>query len=82
MYCRILSEQQDTAPISHTVSGAGSHHAFVVRVRLDDWDTREKVENFRPTPGMPVDVFIETRQRTFFTYLIRPVIFSDAFREK
>jgi hypothetical protein len=27
MYCRIFSEQQDTAPISHTVSGAGSHHA-------------------------------------------------------
>jgi HlyD family type I secretion membrane fusion protein len=57
--------------------------SFVVRVRLDERDTRDKVENFRPTPGMPADVFIETGQRTFFTYLMRPVIdsFSRAFRE-
>jgi HlyD family type I secretion membrane fusion protein len=57
--------------------------SFVVRVRLDDRDARGKVENFRPTPGMPADVFIETGQRTFFTYLMRPVIdsFSRAFRE-
>ena len=57
---------------------------FVVRVRLDERDTRDKVENFRPTPGMPADVFIETGQRTFFTYLMRPVIdsFSRAFRER
>jgi HlyD family type I secretion membrane fusion protein len=57
--------------------------SFVVRVRLDDQDRRNKVENFRPTPGMPADIFIETGQRTFFTYLMRPVIdsFSRAFRE-
>jgi len=58
--------------------------SFIVRVRLDERDTRDKVENFRPTPGMPADVFIETGQRTFFTYLMRPVIdsFSRAFRER
>jgi HlyD family type I secretion membrane fusion protein len=58
--------------------------SFVVRVRLNERDTRDKVENFRPTPGMPADVFIETGQRTFFTYLMRPVIdsFSRAFRER
>ena len=57
--------------------------SFIVRVRLDDRDTRNKVENFRPTPGMPADIFIETGQRTFFTYLMRPVVdsFSRAFRE-
>jgi HlyD family secretion protein len=29
---------------------------FIVRVHLDKQDTREKVDNFHPTPGMPVDV--------------------------
>jgi HlyD family type I secretion membrane fusion protein len=58
--------------------------SFIVRVRLDERDARDKVENFRPTPGMPADVFIETGQRTFFTYLMRPVVdsFSRAFRER
>jgi HlyD family secretion protein len=57
--------------------------SFVVRVQLDDQDRRNKVENFRPTPGMPADIFIETGQRTFLTYLMRPVVdsFSRAFRE-
>ena len=57
---------------------------FIVRVHLDEQDAREKVDNFHPTPGMPADVFIQTGVRTFFTYLMRPVIdsFSRAFRER
>jgi hypothetical protein len=60
------------------------HDSFIVRVRLDERDMYEKVENFQPTPGMPADIFIETGQRTFFNYLIRPVLdsFSRAFRER
>jgi len=63
---------------------AGRRDSFVVRVQLDERDARDKVENFRPTPGMPADVFIETGQRTFLTYLLRPVVdsFSRAFRER
>jgi HlyD family type I secretion membrane fusion protein len=63
---------------------AAKRDSFIVRVRLDERDAREKVENFRPTPGMPADVFIETGQRTFLTYLLRPVVdsFSRAFRER
>jgi membrane fusion protein, type I secretion system len=59
-------------------------NSFIVRVRLDERDTLDKIENFRPTPGMPADVFIETGQGTFFNYLIRPVVdsFSRAFREQ
>jgi HlyD family type I secretion membrane fusion protein len=62
---------------------AARRDSFIVRVRLDDHDLRNKVENFRPTPGMPADIFIETGQRTFLTYLMRPVAdsFSRAFRE-
>jgi membrane fusion protein, type I secretion system len=57
--------------------------SFLVRVQLDERDMHTKIENFRPTPGMPADVFIETGQRTFFNYLMRPVFDSlaRAFRE-
>lgn len=62
----------------------GARRTFVVRVRLDEQDVREKVENFRPLPGMPADIYIETGTRTFFTYLMRPILdsFSRAFRER
>ncbi|MPZ36465.1 MAG: HlyD family type I secretion periplasmic adaptor subunit [Rhizobiales bacterium] len=57
--------------------------SFVVRVRLDQNDLASKVESFQPTPGMPADLFIETGERTFFDYLMRPLLdsFMRAFRE-
>jgi HlyD family type I secretion membrane fusion protein len=57
--------------------------SFVVRVRLDQKDLAAKVEKFQPTPGMPADVFIETGERTFFDYLMRPLMdsFLRSFRE-
>jgi hypothetical protein len=53
-------------------------------VSLDAQDARAKVVDFRPTPGMPADVFIKTGERTFFDYIMRPVwdSFSRAFREQ
>jgi HlyD family secretion protein len=59
------------------------HDSFIVRVQLDERDLAEKIENFSPTPGMPADIFIQTGQRTFFNYLMRPILdsFSRAFRE-
>jgi HlyD family type I secretion membrane fusion protein len=77
-----------------TVSDLNARHAsepdalarnsFVVRVWLNQRDAHQKVENFRPTPGMPADIFIETGDRTFFNYLMRPVIdsFARTFRER
>jgi HlyD family secretion protein len=61
-----------------------THPSYVVRVRLDEEDAHRKTENFRPTPGMPADVFIKTGERTFFSYIMRPVwdSFSRAFREQ
>jgi HlyD family type I secretion membrane fusion protein len=63
--------------------GAPRHESFVVRVRLDERDTHQKLGSFQPTPGMPADVYIKTGQRTFFTYMMQPVLdsFSKAFRE-
>jgi HlyD family secretion protein len=65
-------------------SDTAKRDAFVVRVRLDERDMHNKVDEFQPTPGMPADIFIETGQRTFVNYLMRPVFdsFSRAFREQ
>lgn len=58
--------------------------SFIVRVQLDENDVRAKAPDFRPTPGMPADLYIRTGERTFFDYIMEPVTdsFSRAFREK
>lgn len=44
----------------------------------------ERVRGFTPTPGMPAEIMIQTEERTFFEYLIRPIADSmnRAFREQ
>jgi membrane fusion protein, type I secretion system len=66
------------------VPSAMDHGSFIVRVKLDEEDAAKKVPNFKPTPGMPVDLYIRTGERTFFDYIMEPVMdsFSRAFREK
>jgi HlyD family type I secretion membrane fusion protein len=56
---------------------------YIVRVRLDEEDVRNRLPGFQVTPGMPADVYIKTGERTFFEYIMRPVLnsFSHAFRE-
>jgi HlyD family secretion protein len=58
--------------------------SFVLRVRLDKDDAAHQIPHFRLTPGMPVDVFVKTGERTFFSYIMRPIAdsFSRAFREQ
>lgn len=57
--------------------------SFVVRVKLDGRSSAELLPGFKPTPGMPADLFIKTEERTFFDYIMRPVFdsFARAFRE-
>jgi HlyD family secretion protein len=56
---------------------------YLVRVRLDGEDVKKRLQDFQFTPGMPADVYIKTSERTFFEYIMRPVMdsFSHAFRE-
>ena len=56
---------------------------FITRVRLDARDARNKIASFQATPGMPADVYIKTGERTFFNYILRPLLdsLSRAFRE-
>jgi len=44
----------------------------------------DRVPGFAPTPGMPVEVMIQTQPRTFAEYLTKPITdsFSRAFREQ
>lgn len=63
---------------------APKRYAFIVRAHPDQDDMRNKLLNFRPTPGMPADVYIKTGERTFVEYLMQPILdsFSRAFREQ
>jgi HlyD family secretion protein len=58
-------------------------HSYIVRVKLDEADVHKKIADFKPTPGMPADIYIKTGERTFLDYMLRPVLdsFSRAFRE-
>lgn len=44
----------------------------------------DRVPGFAPTPGMPVEVMIQTQARTFAEYITKPITdsFSRAFREQ
>jgi HlyD family type I secretion membrane fusion protein len=51
-------------------------NSFIVRVALDQQEAARKVAGFRPTPGMPADVYIQTGERTLVEYLVRPLLDS------
>ena len=53
---------------------------YVVRIRPDE-SQREKLKLL---PGMPVEAFIATGERTALSYLVKPVTdqFARAFRER
>ncbi len=44
----------------------------------------QRVRDFAPTPGMPAEIMIQTAERTFAQYLVKPVMDSmtRAFREQ
>jgi HlyD family secretion protein len=56
--------------------------SYITRVRLDQLGSGSD-PNFKAKPGMPAEVYIQTGERTFFQYLMKPVTDSmnRAFRE-
>jgi membrane fusion protein, type I secretion system len=56
---------------------------YVARVSVSQ-SQLERVRGFTPTPGMPAEIMIQTEERTFFDYLMKPIIDSmnRAFREQ
>ena len=60
----------------------GTGDVYVARIGLNAGEIAS-LPNFVPTPGMPVEVYIMTAERTFLDYLLRPLkdTMSRAFRE-
>lgn len=60
----------------------GPNDIYIARVKLDPAEAA-RIEGFKPTPGMPAEVYITTSERTFFEYLLKPVkdSMARAFRE-
>lgn len=56
---------------------------YIARVSVSPQEL-SRVRGFSPTPGMPVQIMIQTHSRTFAQYLIKPIVDSmtRAFREQ
>ena len=56
---------------------------YMARLRITE-ELPVNVDREQIYPGMPVEVFISTEERTFFEYLVKPLTdsFSRAFREE
>ncbi|WP_173930916.1 HlyD family type I secretion periplasmic adaptor subunit [Chelativorans sp. Marseille-P2723] len=59
-----------------------SKEIYIVRVEIPG-EELHRVKGFNPTPGMPAEILIQTRERTFFQYIAKPISDSmaRAFRE-
>jgi HlyD family type I secretion membrane fusion protein len=64
-------------------SGDQNREVYLARVKLAVSELA-RVPGFSPTPGMPVEIMIQTAERTFFSYLAKPVTdsMSRAFMEQ
>ncbi len=60
-----------------------AREVYIARVHLPPEELR-RAEGFVPTPGMPAEVMIQTAERTFVQYLVKPIKDSmgRAFREQ
>jgi HlyD family type I secretion membrane fusion protein len=77
---RVMYVSADALPDDlQTVAG---REVYVVRVQLDE-EQPPPMQNFKPKPGMPAEVYIKTAERTFFEYLTQPIrdSMARAFRE-
>lgn len=61
----------------------GVQDVYLARIRVPV-EQLQRIPRFQPTPGMPVEVLIQTGQRTFWNYLVKPIedSMSRAFTER
>lgn len=62
---------------------AATQEVYVARISIEPEELL-RVPGFSPTPGMPVEIMIQTDERTFVQYLMKPILdsMSRAFRER
>jgi HlyD family secretion protein len=63
--------------------GDAKREVYLARVNLPVSEL-SRVPGFAPTPGMPVEIMIQTAERTFFSYIAKPITdsMSRAFLEQ
>ena len=64
-------------------SASVAQEVYLARVRLPASELA-RVPGFAPTPGMPAEILVQTAERTFFSYLSKPITdtMARAFNEK
>ncbi len=92
---RLVALNRRTTPVldgtvfyisADALAGAGSVSGpdfYLARIRLSPSELA-LVRGFTPTPGMPIEALIQTSERTFFSYLTKPITdsMSRAFTEQ
>ena len=92
---RLIALNQRTTPVLNgdvyyvsadslpDTSGPIRQEVYLVRVNLPP-NQLALVPGFTPTPGMPAEVLVQTAQRTFFSYLSKPIkdSMARAFMER
>lgn len=54
-----------------------THDVYLARIDIPPSEL-QRVRGFQPTPGMPAEIMIQIEERTFFSYLAKPVTDSMA----
>ncbi len=64
-------------------SGSTAQEFYLARIDVSQAELH-RVAGFTPTPGMPVEVMVQSAERTFMEYLSKPIVDSmtRAFREE
>ena len=64
-------------------AGGIPKEVYLARVSLPS-EELDRIRGFVPTPGMPAEIMIQTQERTFASYIAKPVVdsMSRAFREQ
>lgn len=80
LYGEVIYVSADS--VTETSSGM-PQEVYIARVSMPVAQMR-RVANFTPTPGMPAEIMIQTAERTFAQYLVKPIRDSlgRAFREQ
>ncbi|QDY70784.1 HlyD family type I secretion periplasmic adaptor subunit [Qingshengfaniella alkalisoli] len=92
---RLIALNQRTTPVLegevfyvsadslHEAERGSAQEIYIARVTLSR-DELARIPGFAATPGMPVEIMIQTQSRTFASYLAKPILdsMSRSFREQ
>jgi HlyD family secretion protein len=64
-------------------AGYDDHEIYLARIKLPASEIA-RIPGFVPTPGMPAEILVKTAERTFFSYISKPIVdsMSRAFNEQ